>query len=132
MPPWQTRLRDARDFRTVAGVVADPKHGNQAASNAILGAIAANDAICLRLGRPQPAGESHIVAVEALTEACRGTQWEAEARQRRQQLAAALRLKADAHYSGRLLTVSEVARALRQAERFIDWAEKVCSSAGSA
>ncbi len=52
MPTWQARLRDARNFRTVASVVADPEHGNQAASNAILGAIAANDAICLHLGHP--------------------------------------------------------------------------------
>jgi hypothetical protein len=128
MPTWQARLRDARGFREVANVAADPEHGNQAASNAILGAIAANDAICLYLRHPQPSGESHAEAVNALVEACRGTRWEAQAAPKAQQLAAALRLKTEAQYGSRRLKASEVARLLRQAERFIDWAEQVCAA----
>ncbi|MBM3475835.1 MAG: hypothetical protein FJX75_21415 [Armatimonadetes bacterium] len=110
---------------------ADPEHGNQAASNAILGAIAANDALCIYLGGDQPSGESHLEATDALTQACRGTRWEREVRGRARQLEALIRMKAAAQYSGRRLSVPEVSRILRQAERFIDWAEAVRTTAPS-
>jgi len=40
-------------------------------------------------------------------------------------------MKAAAQYSGRRLSVPEVSRILRQAERFIDWAEAVRTTAPS-
>jgi hypothetical protein len=66
-------------FWEVAQTSDDSSHGNQAASNAILAAIAANDALCMHLAGLQPKGESHVEAARVLQAACRGTRWEAEA-----------------------------------------------------
>ena len=128
MATWQARLRDARQFWDVAEAAHDPAHGNAAASNAILAVIAANDALCLRLARTQPGGESHAEAARVLKEACRGTTWEAEAARRAQQLSGVIRQKAAAQYSGRTLSPFEVAQVMRQAQRFLEWAEQVLAT----
>ena len=69
MAEWQGYLSQARKFWEVAEAVNDPEHTSQAASNALLTVIAANDAVCLRLAGRKPGGESHTAAAEILREA---------------------------------------------------------------
>ena len=127
MPTWRDRLRDARNFWEVAETAHDPEHTNQAASNAALAVIAANDAVCLFLGRRKPGGQSHTEAARVLQAVCRGTKWEQDAAQRSRQLTELLRQKNAAQYDGRLFTAEETDRVMRQAERFLDWAEALLS-----
>ena len=125
MTSWQDRLRDARGFWDVAETVLDPVHLNQAATNAILAVIAANDAVCLYLGQRRPQGKSHTDAARVLQEVCRGTRWEEEAAARSRQLVDVLRDKTAIQYDGRSLTPAEAERLMKQALRFIEWAESV-------
>ena len=128
MATWQDRLNDARGFREVAESASDSGHRNQAASNAILAAIAANDALCLRRIGRRSQGESHMEAVRVLQEACRGSVWEEQAAQTAQQLRDIIRLKSAAQYGGRPLSAATVAKLLRQVERLIEWVEEVLES----
>lgn len=125
MATWAGRLKDARNFLEVAEAVNDQEHGNQAASNAILAAIAANDAICLFLIQQQPSGTSHTEAVRLLEEACQGTRWEEEAARKVRQLADLIHQKNAAQYRGEALSPQVVARIMLQAERFIEWAAQI-------
>ena len=118
-------MRDARNFLDVAETASDPQHANQAASNAILAAIAANDAICIFLGKPQPGGQSHTEAARILREACKGTRWEDEAAPKVRQLLAIISHKNAAQYTGRLLSQETADRIIQQAERFLEWAEQI-------
>jgi HEPN domain-containing protein len=122
---WRDRLRDARNFWEVAEAAHDPEHTNQAAGNAVLAVVAANDAVCLFLGRRKPGGQSHTEAARVLQEVCRGTKWEQDAAQRSRQLAELLRQKNAAQYGGRPFTAEEADRVMRQSERFLDWAERL-------
>jgi len=106
----------------------DGRHGSQAAANAILAAIAANDAVCMRLGRPQPKNQSHTEAVRDLTAACRGTAFERAAAEHGRQLLAILRHKNAAQYNSSPLTADMVERILAQSGRFIEWAETVIAA----
>jgi hypothetical protein len=125
MTTWHDRLRDARRFWEVAEAALDPEHVNQAASNAILAVIAANDAVCLHLGEGKPRGRSHTEAATMLQEVCRGTAWEGDAAKRSRQLVGILRLKTAVQYEGRLLDVADANRVMRQARRFIEWAQTI-------
>ena len=129
MATWEERLSDAQGFWDVAGAADDREHPNQAAANAILAAIAANDAVCLRLKGACPTGESHTEAARILRQFCQGTPWEGEAPRRARQLADVLRHKTAAQYAGRRLSTDLVRRIMHQAARFIAWAVRVCSSA---
>jgi len=129
MQKWEDRLTDARNFWEVAETVNDGVHGKQAASNAILAAIAANDAVCLHVGGLQARGESHIEAAQVLQSVCKGTRWEQDARQRSRQLAEIIRHKNAAQYQGRPLSNPDAAKIMNQVARFIAWAEDVVSSA---
>jgi HEPN domain-containing protein len=123
MADWQGRLTDAGDFLAVARMSLQADYPNQAASNAVLSAIAANDAVCLFFGRAKPSGDSHSEAVRALQEASRGRPWESEAAGRCRQFLDIVRRKNDAQYRGRRMAPEEAERVLRQAERFVEWAE---------
>ncbi len=112
-------------FWEVAQTADDSSHGNQAASNAILAAIAANDALCMHLAGLQPKGESHVEAARVLQAACRGTRWEAEAPRRARQLTEALGLKNAAQYEGKALTRAQVAGVMKRVERYLEWVEEV-------
>lgn len=125
MASWEDFLRQARKFRDIAREAHRPGYGNQVVSNAVHAVIAANDAVCLRLLNERPGGENHAEAVRVLTRACRGTAWEEEAGQRGQQLAQVLQQKNASQYQGNILSDAVVDRVLKQAERFIEWAEKV-------
>jgi hypothetical protein len=83
-------------------------------SNAVHAVIAANDAICLRLLNERPGGESHIDAVRVLTRACK-------------QLSQVLQQKNVSQYQGVPLSDAVAGRVLKQAERFVEWAESVLS-----
>ena len=125
MANWRDRLTDAQSFWDVAEAARDSEHTNQAASNAILGAIAANDAVCLFLGQSQPSGDSHTEAAVFLREACKNTRWEEESGPKAQQLLNLVRQKSAAQYHGSVFTIDETDRVMKQAERFIRWAESV-------
>ena len=125
MATWQGRLRDAHNFFEVAEAVNDQEHGNQAASNAILATIAANDAICLFLAQQQPSGKSHTEAARILQEACKGTRWEQEAPKKARQLVGLIHYKNAAQYRGEALSQQVVDRIMQQAERFIEWAAEI-------
>jgi hypothetical protein len=128
MATWEERLSDARGFWEVAEAANDREHANQAAANAILAAIAANDAVCLRLRGLRPQGESHIEAVQVLRDVCGGTSWGREAPRRARQLLEVLRHKTAAQYGGRRLPAEQVSRIMHQTERFIAWAQQVCAA----
>ena len=132
MAGWQEFLRQARKFREVAREFDRPVYANQAVSNAVHAVIAANDALCLRLLNERPGGENHTEAVRVLTRACRGTAWEDKAGQHGQQLAQVLQQKNASQYQGGLLSEAVTDRVLKQAERFIEWAEKVLGSPDAA
>jgi hypothetical protein len=105
--------------------VDDADHGNQAASNAILAIIAANDAICMCLAQRKPSGAAHEQASRMLQEVCRGTRWEAEASVKARQLLEVVRQKSTAQYNGVPLAPDVVARIIKQTHRFVIWAEDV-------
>ena len=128
MATWQTRWKAARDFWDLAELAHDGQHDSQVATNAILAAIAANDAICMRLGRSQPKNQSHTEAVRDLTAACRGTRFERAAAEHGRQLLALLRHKSAAQYNTSPLTADAVERILTQSKRFIEWAETVIAA----
>ena len=127
MATWQSFLKEARKFLEVAREFDRPGYGSQAVSNAVHAVIAANDAVCLRLLNERPGGESDIEAVRVLTRACKGTSWEHEASQRGQQLAQVLQQKNVSQYQGVPLSDAVAGRVLKQAERFVEWAESVLS-----
>jgi len=122
---WQGFLRQAQRFWEVAEAAHDPEHASQAVSNAVHAVIAANDAVCLyRLGE-RPGGRSHSETGRLLQRAGKGTPWEREASVRARQLAQVLREKNAAEYEGRLVAPDTADRIMRQARRFLDWAERV-------
>jgi hypothetical protein len=125
VPSWEGRLRDARSFWEVAEAAHDPDHGNQAASNAILAAIAANDAVCLCLGERRASGDSHLEAAAVLQQVCQGTPWEQEAALKSKQLLEVIQHKEAAQYTGRRLRPEEVDRIMKQVERFLAWAQEI-------
>jgi len=134
MATWQDRWRDAQGFWDLAQAGYDPSsgHANPAVSNAIMAVIAANDAICIHLTRRQPKPESHIQAAELLREACKGKVWEEAASERSRQLLELLRQKNEAQYLGKPLPAERVAKIMKQAERFLEWAASVLPRAKAA
>lgn len=127
MATWQDRWRDAQDFWDLAQAGYDPasRYSNPAAGNALMAVIAANDAVCLRLSRRQPRGDSHAEAADFLKRACKGTTWEKDASDRSRQLLAMLQQKTAVQYLGRPLPADRIATIMKQAERFIEWADSV-------
>ena len=125
MPRWEEFLKEARKFREVAREFDRPGYTNQAVSNAVHAVIAANDAVCLRLINERPGGENHSEAVRVLMQACKGTPWEPEASQRGQQLTQVLQQKNASQYYGTLLPAAVAERVMKQADRFLEWAETV-------
>ena len=127
MATWQDRWRDAQGFWDLAqaGYAREPRYANPAASNALMAVIAANDAVCLRLGRRQPKGESHAEAADFLKLACKGTAWEKDASERSRQLLAMLRQKTAVQYLGKPLPTDKIETIMKQAERFIEWVDSL-------
>lgn len=125
MANWHGFLRQARRFWEVAEAAHDPEHASQAVSNATHAVIAANDAVCLYQLGERPRGESHGEAARLLQAACKGTRWERGAATRARQFAQILREKNAAEYEGRLIAPETADRIMRQAKRFLDWAEQV-------
>ena len=125
MASWQEHLKQAHRFWEVAAAAHDPEHASQAASNAILAVIAANDALCIYQVRERPGGASHGEAARHLQTACKGTRWEQEAATHARQLAQILREKNAAQYEGRVLAPETADRIMTQAKRFLDWVERV-------
>ncbi len=128
MPRWEEFLKEARKFREVAREFDRPGYTNQAVSNAVHAVIAANDAVCLRMINEWPGGENHSEAVRVLTRACKGTPWEHDAAQRGQQLTQVLQRKNASQYHGAVLSAAVAERVMKQAERFLEWVEKVLAS----
>ena len=108
----------------------DPEHTSQAASNAILAVIAANDAVCLFLGQRKPLGASHTEAGRVLQDVCTGTTWEEAAAPQSRRLVALVRQKGAIQYEGKLLGQNECRRIMLQAARFIEWTEQVLPPGG--
>ncbi len=125
MATWQDYLEQSRRFWDVVQAVGDPHHTSQAASNAVLAAIAATDAVCLYLVGEQPRGEAHSTAPTFLQRACKGTPWEAEAAARARQLADILQQKNAAQYHGKALNQTVAERTIKQTERYLRWVEAV-------
>lgn len=125
MATWQDRWRDAQGFWDLARTGYDPesRYSNPAASNALVAVITANDAVCLRLSRRQPKGDSHAEAADFLKLACKGTAWEKDASERSRQLLAMLRQKTAVQYLGKPLPSDKIETLMKQAERFIEWAD---------
>ena len=112
----------------VAKISRDLGYGNPAVSDATFCAIAANDAICMRFARKKPQGDSHSEAPRLLQEAAKGQSWEGEAKARADQFVSIVGRKSDAQYRGVKIPPEEVDRIVKQAERFLDWAEGVLRS----
>lgn len=125
MATWQTRWDAAQKFWEIAQTVNDESHSVQAAANAVLAIIAANDAICLYLKRTQPRGEQHEQAVQYLKEACAGTAWEHDAKEKARQLLEVLRLKNEVQYNSGRTTPDTLDGIMKRTERFIEWTEIV-------
>ena len=125
MADWQGYLRQAHRFWEGAEAAHDPEHASQAVSNAILAAIAANDAVCLYLLGEVSGSGSHAEAARHLQTACKGTRWEREAATHARQFAQILREKNAAQYEGRPLAPETADRIMTQARRFLDWVERV-------
>jgi len=102
---------------------------NAAASAAVHAVICANDAVCLALAGSRPRGRSHAEAARALERACRGTRFEADAARQARRLGDVLRIKSEAEYGGRFVSMEEAERTLRQASRFVEWARRVVAEA---
>jgi hypothetical protein len=125
MATWQTRWESAKDFWEAAQLLHDGRHANSSATSAIMAAIAANDAICLRLSGRHPDGQSHTEAVAYLQEACQRSGMAEEGRERCRQLMGVLRHKNAAQYNSGPLTSETIERIMKQVERFMPWAESV-------
>ncbi|MCE5237649.1 hypothetical protein LLH23_04065 [bacterium] len=126
MAPWQTRWDSAVKFWEVAQAAADGDHALQAAANAILAVIGANDAVCLRLKLRQPTGDDHeAVAPRFLQECCAGTAYEREAPARCRQLREVLRHKNNVSYNGRPVSQEVLKGIMRRSESFLGWAASV-------
>lgn len=125
MANWQGFLREAHKFWTVAEATWDTAHLNQAASSAILAVIAANDAICVYFLGERPGGESHGEAARFLKDACKGTRWEQDAARRAAQFTSIVREKNAAQYEGRPIGPETADRIMKQAKRFLDWADRI-------
>ena len=125
MPDAESYLEQAMAFWEVAQTAHDPQHTSQAASNAVLAAIAANDAVVFRLKGTVKKRRAHEEAGRALQEACRGSRWEQDAKQRVRQLTEILAIKNAAQYEGERLRARDLERIMLQTERFIQWAARV-------
>jgi len=125
MATWRDHLTEAHRFWEVAEAAYDPEHRNQALSSAILGAIAANDALCLAFGGTVPGAASHARAGNEMQLALRGTRHEAEAAARARQLAEILEHKTAVQYGGRPARPEAADRLMKQAGRYIEWVEAV-------
>lgn len=125
MARWQDYLSESRRFREAAEAIYDNEHLNQAVSNVILAAIAANDALCLAMGGSIPGGESHARATQAMQSACKGTAHEGEAARRARQFAEVLEYKTAVQYRGLPVRSDTADRLMKQAMRFIEWVEDV-------
>ena len=126
---WQDHLTQARQFWATAQMAMDHEYANQAASNAILAVIAANDAVCVRLGAGRPAGDQHTeAAVAGLRATCRGTAWEKDAAEQGRRLVDIVGQKNAAQYYGRDISAEQADRIMKQAERFLGWVERVLKS----
>lgn len=126
MATWQTRWHSAVKFWEIAQVAAGGDHALQAAANAILAVIGANDAVCLRLKSRQPAGEQHeAVAVRFLQECCAGTSYERDAPERCRQLWDIPQYKNSVSYNGRPLSQDVLKGIMRKSESFLGWAALV-------
>jgi hypothetical protein len=119
----RTRLTSARAFVSVAELVyAEPDdpvlpHRGVAAALAVLGGIAASDAICcMRLGRV-PRGDDHDQAVSILETAM------PEGPRVKNDLLRLLGVKDKVHYQAILVSSSETEAAIKQARRLLAAAE---------
>ena len=131
MASWRGFWKEGRKFWEVAEATHDSSHTSQAASSAILAAIAYNDAICLLLARRKPQGDSHTAAAGVLRDACRGTQWEREAPEQCKRLTYLVEQKSTAQYHGRPLPPDDAETIMKQTKRFVEWAEELLSSPSS-
>ena len=122
-------LRLAEEFLAVAEASLEAGRPNAATSAAVHAAVCATDAVCVAFTGERPRGKSHLEAMKLLQRACKGTRHEADAAARVRQLAQILSRKTDAEYSGRALSLSEAAKAVAQARRFIGWASHVVRDA---
>lgn len=112
------RLRKAREFLEVAQLALGDLH-DAAASNAVLAAIAASDAICgAALGR-RARGEDHEQAASLLREVADVGDEAAKLLRR------ALRVKHKSQYQAEPVTADEARRTYRSAARLVEIAERL-------
>lgn len=123
----RARLNAARAFVSVAELVyAEPDDPvlplrGVAAADAVLGGIAAADAIsAVRLGE-MFRGDDHMQAVDLLARA------QPEGARVRNDFVRLLGIKDKVHYQAIIVTPSESAAAIRQAKRMLVAAEEACS-----
>jgi hypothetical protein len=122
---WPGYAQEGHRFWEIAQAAGGLGHTSQAVSNAIHAAINYNDAVCLCLKGHRSSGDSHTQAAELLREACRGTRWAPEAKQQAERFLGLIRHKSEAEYHGAALSGPQTASLLKQAARFIEWAEGV-------
>ncbi|MCE5238480.1 hypothetical protein LLH23_08305 [bacterium] len=125
MATWKDYWRQATLFWEVAESVHDAPHANQAASNAILAAIAANDALCLYLGGRRARADDHASAVALLRQITSKTEHSRAAAGHAEKLAAILQMKNEVQYYGAPITPAQAGRVMKQVRRLLDWVQSV-------
>lgn len=118
----------AREFLEVAELVVDEKdqdasivYASSAASLAVLAGIAASDAACCKALRERSRSDSHRDAERLLAEITPGGKAAAD------DLRELLNLKDKAQYGFLAMSVPEVRKVMRRANRLIDFAAEVLS-----
>ena len=122
------RMARAREFLEVAELVVVEKdqdasfvYASSAASLAVLAGIAASDAACCKVLRERSRSESHRDAEQLLVQITPGGKKAAE------DLRELLNLKDKAQYGFLTMSVPEVRKVMRRANRLIDFAAVVLS-----
>jgi HEPN domain-containing protein len=120
------RMARAREFLEVAELVVDEKdqdasvvYASSAASLAVLAGIAASDAACCKALQGRSRSESHRDAERLLTEITPGGKAAAD------DLRELLNLKDKAQYGFLAMSVPEVRKVMRRANKLIDFASEV-------
>ncbi len=122
----QQRMERAREFLEVAELVVDekdqdasPVYASSAASLAILAGIAASDAVCCKALQERSRSQSHRDAEQLLVQITPGGKKAAE------DLRELLNLKDKAQYGFLKMSVPEVRKVMRRANRLLDFGAEV-------
>ena len=129
MSTWQGYRDQSHKFLEVAQALDPGDYPSQVVSNAVLAAVAANDALGL-LQTGQPAGaHSHADILSLLSRATKGTPMGSELPRRSEQLRRLLAHEQSA-LSGELVCEEVAREAMADAADFIGWVERVLPTGG--